>query len=200
MSKFYCERGHKWCKFCHNIKKSKTEKIPVCTYCQKEIENTDKCPRLAEIETVRFSEMIRNIDFDKAFAHLINWWPDQEPARGKYLEVFNKLCKMKPNWHKLGDLMIAVDKEYWDGKIYPNVSGRYPNIDQNFGIEFIPWIEWVSMYFTEETLASFTCEEIIGACLWEMTFNGFDENTIRGTLTKMRNNIEEMRDEDVKSK
>jgi len=193
MSKFYCGIGHKWCKFCRKVKTKNKGKTTVCMYCKVGLSFLDKCPRIAEIETVRFYELVRSVDFDDAFSHIVKWWPTQKNCRDGYLGVYNKLCKMKPRWPKLGDMMISVDKEEWDGEIYPNVSGIYRNTNQKFGIEFTPWKDWISMYITTETITNFTHEEIVGACLWEMTYHGFDEISIQQNLTNLYDSIEEIK-------
>lgn len=190
MRKFYCNLGHKWCKYCRNIKTTDNkEKTPICVYCKNNIACMHKCPRLAEIETVRFSEMARNVDFDKAFACIVAWYPNQANEYASYKKVYDTICKMNPNWHKLGDMLISVAKEDWDGKFYPNVSGVTTS-KQNYGIEFVPWKNWISMWFTQDTLDTFTHEEIVGACLWEMTYNGFDEQTIDETRTSLEKEVE----------
>ena len=45
------------------------------------------------------------------------------------------------------------------------------------------------MSFTKDTLNIFTPEEIIGACLWEMTYSGFDEKTIKNSLEELESAI-----------
>jgi len=180
MSKFYCDLGHKWCKYCHKIKKTQTQ---ICNYNKNKITDMENCPRLLEIKTMRFSEMLQKVDFDKAFSHIIKWYPNQVDSYDSYKNVYNKIKTMTPNWPKLGDTMISVEKEEWGGKDYPLVHGKQNN--QYYGLEFLPWKNWISMSFTEDTLNIFTPEEIVGACLWEMTFDGFDEETIKNKLENL---------------
>lgn len=193
MSKFYCGVGHKWCKFCRNVKTDGKKKTSVCIYSKKELSTLDECPRLDEIKTLQFHDLLQTVDFDKVFDHIIDWWPEQKKNEEGYRKVYDKLQKIKPRWPKLGDMRIVIEKEEWDGKVYPNVSGRYPTKDLNYGIEFTSWEEWISMYFTEETLTTFTHEEIVGACLYEMTFYGFDDTDVQQALNEMYNEVEEIR-------
>lgn len=186
MSKFYCDLGHKWCRYCRNIKDA-GEKTQICNYNKNKITDMENCPRLLEIKTIRFSEMLQEVDFDKAFSHIIEWYPDQSGGYDLYKKVYDKIQNMTPNFPKLGDMMISIYRENWEGKYYPSVHGKRNN--QDYGLEFLPWKNWISMSFTEDTLNIFTPEEIVGACLWEMTYNGFDEETIENKLEELRSAI-----------
>lgn len=185
MSKFYCNLGHKWCRYCRNIKD--VGKTQICNYNKNKITDMENCPRLLEIKTIRFSEMLQEVDFDKAFSHIIEWYPNQADCYDLYKKVYDKIQNMTPNFPKLGDTRISIDRENWEGKYYPSVHGKRNN--QYYGLEFLPWKNWISMSFTEDTLKTFTPEEIIGACLYEMTYNGFDEETIENKLEELRNAI-----------
>ncbi|WP_394992430.1 DUF6557 family protein [Emticicia sp.] len=48
-----------------------------------------------------------------------------------------------------------------------------------FAIYFDPWAEWLGMSISTETLEKFSELEIISHCLFEMTFEGFDEVRIK---------------------
>lgn len=87
MGKNFCKVENKWCKhLSHDIcKKADCPLIDVC-----------RCPRLAEIETVRLSELIKNASFENIWKAMMKWWPDQETSKEGYKDVFAKLSAMTP--------------------------------------------------------------------------------------------------------
>lgn len=55
-----------------------------------------------------------------------------------------------------------------------------------YGIEFCPWKDWVSMYITQDSLDNFTKEDIVAACLHEMTFFGFTDSEVQAEVKKLQ--------------
>lgn len=186
--KEYCKVEKKWCKFLnHNI----------CNKANCELCHVNRCPRLVEIETVRFSDILKDVTFDKAFDRLCFWYPDQKSSEKGYKEVFNKLLLMTPHKHNLTDLFINVYLVEENGKDYIDVDG-IDMINKNhirYGIEFEPWIDWVSMFITQSSLDTFTKEDIVGACLYEMTFFGFTENNVQNEKQKLIDSVNECKEQ-----
>lgn len=196
MNKNYCKIAQKWCKF--------LDKNMNCNYanrdCPKNLKNKsiDKlrsCPRLAEIETVRFSQLLHYANFDIVFETLLRWYPDQKENKEGYEKVFNYLLTLKPKPHKIGDLYISVKKWEEDGKTGLDVTGidiRYPEDKRpSYAIEFMPWIDWISMFIVKKTLENISIHLLVAACLYEMTWFGFEERDIQSTKDKMISSIQE---------
>lgn len=101
---------------------------------------------------------------------------------------------MSPKKHKLDDLFIEVRivKET-DGNDWLNVSGVnvLGKSTAKYGIEFNPWRDWVSSFITQKTLDTLDKEDIVAACLYEMTFFGFEEQRVQDEKNKIFNSIEE---------
>ena len=77
---------------------------------------------------------------------------------------------MTPKKHNLNDMFIDVSIVEEDGKDYLDVTGMEPsNPNKSYAIEFVPWIEWISMFITKKTLNILSNDEIITGCLYEMT-------------------------------
>lgn len=189
MGKNFCNIGGKWCKF---------SKKGNCTFCNTFIDTLKTCPRVDAIATKQFAELLKEVNFEDVFTSLCKWFSDQEDSKKGYELVFNYLLTLKPQkMTNLNDLFIAVDKVMEDGQEYLNVSGKQVNgfNPKFYGIEFCPWKDWVSMYITQETLDNLSYNEIVGACLWEMTFFGFEEDKIKERLDKMIKIIDRIRDE-----
>lgn len=182
MGKSYCKIEHKWCK---GLKKG------VCTWCNKSITKVPRCPRLTEIETVRFATIVASVDFDKVFDIIATQYPDQADGREKYNEVFNRIHSMTPLKHNLTDIIINIEKVTEDDKTWYDVHGKVHNKPYRYSIEFDPWINWISYFVSQTTLDSLTYEEIVAHCLWEMTYYGFDEKTIQDTKKDLIESVEE---------
>ena len=186
MGKTFCKVEKKWCKLL---------KRGVCTFHNDKIENVNRCPRLAESETVRLIELLKRVNFDDTFKALCTWHSDQEKSKNGYQNVFNTLLQMKPKKHNLSDLLIVVEKTKDDicNIAYLDTYGISPITKKRYGIEFVDWNDWISMFIYEQTFNSLTPEEIVGACLYEMTFYGFEEEKIKQQLQNMVDDIEEMK-------
>ena len=101
MGKSFCKVENKWCKFL---------KRGVCGYCKETLDSVPRCPRLTEIETVRLSDVLKEVKFEDVFEWLIYWFPDQESSKEGYESVFNSLLERKPKKHDLNDLFICVER------------------------------------------------------------------------------------------
>ena len=186
MGKKFCNIEHKWCKFL---------KHGICKFENVDINTINRCKRIADIETITLSTLVRESDFEKVFSELIKWYRDQEGSKDGYRNVFNKLRTIKPKKHELGDLFIKVEKVEEDGEEYLNLCGVdvILNNDMRYGLSFTRWKDWVSMFITQETLHTISKEEIIAASLYDMTFFGFEESKIQAENKKMCESIEEMK-------
>lgn len=185
MGKNFCKVEGKWCKLLRR---------GVCGENKTDLDQVNRCPRLAKIETKRLADLLKEVSFDAVFYKLCHWFNDQEGSRNGYESVFNKLILMSPKKHKLDDLFIEVRivKET-DGNDWLNVSGVnvLGKSTAKYGIEFNPWRDWVSSFITQKTLDTLDKEDIVAACLYEMTFFGFEEQRVQDEKNKIFNSIEE---------
>ena len=189
MGKSFCKIENKWCKYC---------KRGTCNLS----DNVSRCPRLSEIETIRLADVLKDVEFENVFDRLIYWFSDQEKSKEGYRRVFNSLLTMKPKKHNLDDLFISITKtkddlDPDDDREYINVSGVkvIGNDDKFYGIEFVPWNDWISMFITNETLNTLTKDDIVAGCLFEMTFFGFNEDKVQSEMDRICNSIEKAKNE-----
>lgn len=138
-------------------------------------------------------------------AILLKLYPDQDECLTAYEEVYQKLLLMSPE-----ESDLSIELEYltddFDGKNYVGVAGKYNNPKNEHetfsqAIEFEPWRKWLGMTVTKETISKFSELEIVAHCLFEMTFVGFDEETIQEELKKPEQEMEDyhnMSDEEKK--
>ena len=185
MGKNFCKVANKWCKY---LKHSQCEKAGCL------LREIKKCPRLEEIETVRFYDLLRQVKFEDAYAKLVEWWPDQDNSDKAYRSVYDYLLTLKPKPHNLNDLYIEINLVEEDDSKYLDVNGVRPQSPEyGFAIEFKPWVDWVSMFVTQKTLDTFDKETIVGACMYEMTFVGFTDCAVQEKYVQIFNDVEEAR-------
>lgn len=98
----------------------------------------------------------------------------------------------KSNWVKVFDTLYAMEPEPevdMKIRIVPgDVSGYYDEETRKknpeyspymFSLTATPWSEWLGMEIDETTLNSMSVADILGNCIYEMTWWGYDEETIR---------------------
>ena len=184
--KNFCKVENKWCKFL---------KRGVCGYSKTAVDLVNRCPRLAEIETIRLGDIIKEVKFEKVFERLCVWFDDQANSESGYRHVFEDLLTRKPKKHNLSDMFINISSYTHADGDWLDVEGVEPGKKKYYGIEFCPWDDWISMFITQKTLDSFDKETIVAACLYEMTFFGFTEDKIENKKNELRNSIEDMKKE-----
>ena len=144
-------------------------------------------------ETRQFSEILKKTIFTDVFKTLCFWYKNQERNKEGYLEVYNKLLLMTPWEHDPDDLIIVIEKRLWDGKDeYLSTLGIDPRDKDGikYGLELIPWNEVVSLFISENTMASLKPEEIVAAVLFEITFYGFTEEDIKEFKNRLEEDID----------
>lgn len=186
MGKNYCKVDKKWCRYLQRGN---------CLKVNNKIIEVNRCPRLTAIETVRLYDLLKDSDFEKVFDRLCHWFEDQEQSKDGYKAVYYKLLTMIPHKHNLSDLFINITLVEEDKGNWMNVEGKdmlKPN-SIKYGIEFEPWNNWISMFITQETLDTFTKDEIIAGCLYEMTFFGFTEKDVSEHHNELIKSAEEVK-------
>jgi len=76
---------------------------------------------------------------------------------------------------------------------YNKVHGKDVSSPFNLDLSLTPWSEWLGMKFTQHVLKSYSIPEIICHCIWEMTFYGYNEVTIRRTVSELENEAKDFR-------
>ena len=151
MGKNFCKVENKWCKFL---------KHDTCHFAMNDINSINRCPRLKLIETIRLSNLLKNVEFVDVFDSMIKWSPDQKSNEEAYKKVFNTLLDIKPKKHNLDDLFIKIDVVKDTNGSWLNVTGIDINSKRTYGIEFSKWADWVSMFIDQNTLDTLTYSQL----------------------------------------
>lgn len=115
---------------------------------------------------------------------LFEIFPEEIRSINAYERVFENLRSIEPID---SEFEIILENEYdtITGEFdYVHLHGKTTNPESKdygtrFAIYFDPWAEWLGMSISTETLETFSELEIVSHCLFEMTFEGFDEVTIK---------------------
>ena len=122
---------------------------------------------------------------------LIELYPDQQKNIDAYQNVFEKLQFLQDSESDMNIVLTECFED--DGENdYVEVCGKKNNDSEDtvsYAIEFRPWAEWLGMTIDELTLKNFNELEIISHCLFEMTFMGYDEQTITKEMSELEKRI-----------
>lgn len=145
---------------------------------------------------MQFNELIKTNNWLSVSMTLTSLYPDQNKSLAAYENVYDILLQMEPTD---SDTEIVLEQCYDDEtneESYVAVSGLEKdgqNIQatETLSIEFVPWTEWLGMTISSDALKQYNELEIIGHCLYEMTFMGFDEEEIQKELASIKKSAEE---------
>lgn len=140
---------------------------------------------------LRFNDLIKkhSDDWDKIAKLFVRLYPEQKKSINGYKMVFRKLVKMKSK-RMMMEINLVFCKDPEDVKPWVRVNGKKSKSEHSWAIEFTPWDKWLGMSIEPLMLYTFSEEEVICHCLWEMTYCGFDQrgiqNTIRGINSRVK--------------
>lgn len=151
---------------------------------------------------MKLYELVRNCDTEQVLQSLVeDLFVEKDNLEG-YEIVLEKLKIMQP---VESDDPVKIIAEIYDPKedpIYPtddppywSVSGIKENDDIHWALEFTPWEEWLSSEVFELCLAKHPHHKIVAACLWEMTFCGYDQDDIKDQVDDLKNRVRELEED-----
>lgn len=138
-------------------------------------------------------EIIEKANWLQVAIELVSSYPRERKAIKGYEEVFEFLLKKTPMASELKLVVDYVEDDLEPGTFFYNVFGAKVGDDTSYGLSFTPWSEWMGMKVSDETVASFSPEQICAHCLYEMTFYGFEEETIERRWKELLDSAEEVK-------
>lgn len=158
---------------------------------------------------MKFAEIIKRNSWLSVELVFLQLYPKEKKNISGYETVFNNLKTLGPTETDFS-IIVSNEKDDFDNEEYVHVSGYNNHPEDNedespnsFALEFTNWTEWLGMDMDEKSLSEFTELEIISHCLYEMTFFGFDQETIQEEMDEMEKEVEEiknMTEEEKKTK
>jgi hypothetical protein len=134
-------------------------------------------------------DILSIINVEKLKEELLSVFNNKECNVVGALIVLEKLKSIKPK--KCTDGMIIIieecssidEKDFWLG-----VYGRVPGVKQIYTLEFISWPDWLGCFVSEDDILKYGLEKYLGMVLYEMTFCGYEENSVEEHLNEFLDN------------
>lgn len=158
---------------------------------------------------MKFSDMSQRNSWLSVELVFLQLYPKEMKNISGYETVFNELKTLSPTETDFS-IVLRNEKDDFDNEEYVHVSG-YSNHPEDiedespnsYALELTNWSEWLGMDMDEKSLSEFTELEMISHCLYEMTFFGFDQETIQKEMDEIERSVDEiknMSEEEKKTK
>lgn len=158
---------------------------------------------------MKFSEIIKRNSWLSVELVFLQLYPKEKKSLSGYETVFSDLKTINPTDTDIS-IVVSNEKDDFDDEEYVNVSGynNHPEVNpdeltNSLALEFTSWDQWLGMDLDEKSIKDFTELEVISHCLFEMTFIGFDQETIQEEMNKLERSVDEiknMTEEEKKTK
>ena len=110
----------------------------------------------------------------------------QAKRRMVFERIYQNLLEMEPEADV--DMMLRVVPGDVSGYYDQEALARNPEyMDGLYSLTAMPWREWLGMEVDKETLENMSVADILGNCLYEMTWWGYDEEDIKKNISKRFN-------------
>lgn len=144
-----------------------------------------------------FKQLICRYAWPNIEASFLMEYPDWQARIASYESVYQSLL-LSPEADT--DLQICVEKKRDNaGNKYVEVTGSKQTrhiadaqLNIPYTLHYTPWSEWLAMPVSAKSFQSFSETAIITHCLVEMTYAGFDEETIQAAAQKIDDTLETM--------
>jgi tetratricopeptide (TPR) repeat protein len=148
---------------------------------------------ISKSRKAKFAELIKKYTWATVEPVFIKEYPKWKKATNDYDLIFRQLQNLTTVKGR-DDMTIHI---HYDGHIdiraYEN-HPQTPEDDKGYGITITPWEECLGMDVAGTTIEDYSDEEIISHCLWEITFYGYSQETIKKTVDEWRNVEKEIKE------
>ena len=168
---------------------------------------------------MKLKNLIKNTTCREVRQSLLKAYTDTNKSIDGYESVFKELLELSPkkilNNKNMRIVLKKVHEKLDDPTMgtenYIDVCGKDGSIvndhlpkgmkrkkdkfgysEQKFALELIPWEEWLNMKIDNQTLSEYSANDIIAHCIWEMTFFGFDQATIKAQKEEIDRRVKEL--------
>ena len=112
-----------------------------------------------------------------------------------YRIVLDKLKEITPEENSFEIVLQTIEEEGEESYVHVNATDLSLKPTDEFSgsrsLMGTPWCKWLSMPISKESKENFKEIEIIAHCLWEMTFCGFDDESIQEFNDKLDDEMDE---------
>lgn len=141
-----------------------------------------------------FQDILLETNWDDVKSAIEKLYPNDIESIDGFKNVYYTLLSLEPiqnNDNIFIDIRFIKD----DLNEYYSVSGKIPNDETFYGIEYDKWEEWLGYYIDNNLLNNMDKTEIVAHCLWEMTWGGFTQEEIQNHINYLNKLIEETKKE-----
>jgi len=140
---------------------------------------------------MKLIDLLKDSDWEEVKKNLLKYYSSEnaefvitERPRDEYEKVYNHLFTLNVEYYPM---QIEIDNKTYDddNELYPEVYGTNGTLCedstylQRFDLSANTWSTWLGMDISTVTANTVDLNEIVALCLYEMTFNGMDEETIQ---------------------
>lgn len=137
----------------------------------------------------RLKDLIDRNDFNLIFEKIKENYP--ESKKDCYVTAWGFLKEIKEK--ESDDFLIKIEHIKDDDEEFYMVSGMCKNDKMHYSMMLYEWCEWLGMEIEKGTLEKYSEKEALAHIIWEMTFVGYDPETIKTEkeyINEMKNQIE----------
>jgi hypothetical protein len=149
---------------------------------------------LKSATTQRLRDLVGRVGWPAAEAALVEAYPGEAERVHRYRAVYERLVSLEP---VPCDFVLRIeprqdDHEEWLEVLGEDGSFREDGELERFALELMPWSKWLGVAVPEELRRELGDAEIVAHCLYEMTFAGFDEETIQAEVEELSRRVREL--------
>ena len=140
-----------------------------------------------------FYEVISSCDRDiltEEFLKLCKNSPNIDQTREAFLSALKEMENIQPNINDT--TVIHIERcTGIDNVPFEAVSAIFENDPEKYGLEINPWADTLGYRVDEITLEKYSYKAIASLVIWEMTWFGYNEETIRQRVSEWDEESEE---------
>lgn len=142
---------------------------------------------------MNFKNLVDSSSFNDIWKAFIEIYPHYSQHDLEYANVYNSLLGLSPSEND-GSMTINIELIEEDSNhIEYHVYGTNNSTEWSgrWGLADSSWERWLGYYISENALREFKSCVIVALCLWEMTWNGFNQHQIKEKISRLEQKIED---------
>lgn len=145
---------------------------------------------------MNIGELFHGLDRDAVIAAIETNYPDERKNRNGYLRAWAEIIGLQP---QPTDLVCQLklrkaDPADPDDTDQITISGLRPGEETPYGIELVPWEQWLSMDVVFDGIDNMKTNDVLAHVFWEMTWAGYDRKTIAGKFEEIVDQVDQIKD------
>jgi hypothetical protein len=157
---------------------------------------------------MKFAELVCKYTWDEICTNFIRLYPNDQKNIAGFKMVFEQLRTLLTQSESNMRIILEEVFDEFENGWYTCVSGKdgtlkreenpeifkddeVGNQEVSYGIEFEAWEKWLGMDIDPGSISNYSETDVIAHCLWEMTFYGYTQETIKKQSIQIKEKGEE---------